>query len=353
MQKYTISRDDSIYQAWPDLVLTSSGRLVCVFSECTHHGDRSYTRVMYCISDDRGRSWSEKKALTEGTSGLDFYYNCARISNLSDGRLAVVVDRIYGIGESTKNPEKMRVVMFFSDDDAESWSEVVETPVRGIVPDKLVELDSGRWLIGSHYKVDGYDNLVQFLRYSDDKGESWSEAVVVGRQEGLDLCEVSIMQVEGDTLVALMRENSFTGLDCYKAISHDAGASWSELIKFPLPGCHRPVCGKLADGRYMVTFRFLQGGRGWLGGWTQNFMGAFTDKESLLALRRKDATSRIFPIDYDRSSKSDLGYSGWVQFADGEIYVVNYIVDDAPKAQIRGYSFRPEEFYIELPINNL
>ena len=54
------------------------------------------------------------------------YYDCARISNLSDGRLAVVVDRIYGIGESTKNPEKMRVVMFFSDDDAESWSEVVE-----------------------------------------------------------------------------------------------------------------------------------------------------------------------------------------------------------------------------------
>jgi sialidase-1 len=50
------------------------------------------------------------------------------------------------------------------------------------------------------------------------------------------------------------------------------------------------------------------------------------------------------PIDYDRSARSDLGYSGWVQFPDGEIFVVNYIVDDAPRGQIRGYAFMPDEF---------
>jgi len=33
-----------------------------------------------------------------------------------------------------------------------------------------------------------------------------------------------------------------------------------------------------------------------------------------------------------------------VQYDDGEIYVVNYIVDDAPKAYIRGYAFREEDF---------
>ena len=35
-----------------------------------------------------------------------------------------------------------------------------------------------------------------------------------------------------------------------------------------------------------------------------------------------------------------------MQFDDGEIYVVNYIVDDSPKAFIKGYSFRAEEFLI-------
>lgn len=56
IQKFTISRDDSIYHAFPDVVLTSSGKLLCIFTECKHHGDRSYTRVMLCDSDDRGRT---------------------------------------------------------------------------------------------------------------------------------------------------------------------------------------------------------------------------------------------------------------------------------------------------------
>ena len=48
------------------------------------------------------------------------------------------------------------------------------------------------------------------------------------------------------------------------------------------------------------------------------------------------------PLDYDRSHFADTGYTGWVAFPDGEIYMVNYIVDDAPKAQIRGYSFKTD-----------
>ncbi len=44
---------------------------------------------------------------------------------------------------------------------------------------------------------------------------------------------------------------------------------------------------------------------------------------------------------------ADTGYSGWVQFDDGEFYVVNYIIDDThPHAQIRGYAMREEDFYL-------
>ena len=73
IQKFTISRDDSIYEAWPDVVLTPSGKLICVFAECTHHHDRSYTRIMLTESVDRGRTWSPKRALTDGTQGLPYY----------------------------------------------------------------------------------------------------------------------------------------------------------------------------------------------------------------------------------------------------------------------------------------
>ncbi|MBQ35844.1 MAG: hypothetical protein QGI32_06950 [Candidatus Latescibacteria bacterium] len=53
MERFTVSRDDDIYEAFPDVALTPSGRLVCVFAECTHHRDRSYTRAMVTTSDDR------------------------------------------------------------------------------------------------------------------------------------------------------------------------------------------------------------------------------------------------------------------------------------------------------------
>lgn len=39
IQKSSISRDDTLYHAWPDVALTPSGKLVCIFLECTHNRD--------------------------------------------------------------------------------------------------------------------------------------------------------------------------------------------------------------------------------------------------------------------------------------------------------------------------
>jgi sialidase-1 len=343
ISKFTISNDPSIYEAWPDLVLTDSGKLICVFTECTYHGNRDYTRLMLSDSLDRGRTWTPKRPLTDATHGVPNYNN-ARISRLKNGRLAIVVDKICS-EKRAKDNEQCKIVFYFSDDDGATWTKEIETPMRGIVPDKLLELDCGRWIVGSHIEAQAYGNIYQRLYYSDDQGKTWSEPVIVGRNEGLNLCEVSILPLGNGVLAAFMRENSGDGKDCYKSISYDNGEHWSELIRFPLPGCHRPVAGYLNDGGVMISYRFMQGGKGWLGSWTQNLFVALTDKESVMALRRNDAWTRIMPVEYDRSPKSDLGYSGWVQFEDGEIYLVNYIVDDAvDKGQIRGLSFMQDEF---------
>ncbi len=44
-----------------------------------------------------------------------------------------------------------------------------------------------------------------------------------------------------------------------------------------------------------------------------------------------------YHIDTDRAEKEDQGYSAWVQTANNDILLVNYITDDAPKPYIRGY----------------
>ena len=344
MEKFTISRDPKYYHAFPDVALTPSGKLVCVISECVHHGDRSYTRIQLRDSSDRGRTWSEKRPLTEPAEGGPFW-NCPRLSLLHDGRLVAVVDRV-GTGERSSEYEKLQNYLFFSEDEGENWSEPILAPAQGVVPDRLRELDNGRWLLACHGEDPDLGNLVERLWYSDDQGTSWEGPVIVGRQAGLNLCEVSLLQIEGPALVAFHRENSSRGWDCYKTFSTDYGETWSAPIAFPLPGCHRPVAGFLQDGRILITHRFMQGGKGWLGSWTQNFFAALTDRDSALAPTREEACTRILPVDFDRSPQSDLGYSGWVQFPDGEIYVVSYIVDDWPRAQIRGYSLRAEDFLL-------
>ena len=61
---------------------------------------------------------------------------------------------------------------------------------------------------------------------------------------------------------------------------------------------------------------------------------------------------RSFIIDMDRSVHRDSGYSGWVLLDNGDIYVVDYINDDAPFAHIRGYRISRSD-YILFPEGDL
>lgn len=357
IEKHTVSRDNRIYEAFPDVALTTTGRLVCLFLECTHHGNRDYTRIMQTHSDDRGRTWSAKKPFTEALRGdpkTDPFWDCPRISTLSDGSLAAVVNRVGGRDGGHRGGEQSNHLLF-SRDEGDTWDRPCECPVYGIVPDQVVELKNGpkkgRWLLSAHTVTGEGDEYLWQERcwYSDDGGGTWDGPAVIAARPDLQLCEGSIVELPGGELVCFMRENSGRGLDAFKCLSRDGGETWDGPVEFPLPGCHRPVAGMLQSGRVMITHRFMQGGKGWVGWWTQNLFAALTDIESCLASKRGDAHTRIMPLDFDRSLESDTGYSGWVQFPDGGIYVVNYVMDDAPKAFIRGYSLREDDFIVERP----
>lgn len=338
IEKYVVSNDKTIYEAWPDIVMTKSGKLICVFSECKHHGDRDQARIVYKESLDKGKTWSEKIPLTEKSTSEN-YYNCARISKLPDDTLVIIVDFV--IKNESHNA---KTYMWKSIDDGKTWKGPFDTPSQGIVPDKLLVLKSGRWILSSHFLDISINKLVQYLWYSDDSGITWSDRITVAKDERYNLCEASILEVEDNVLVAFLRENSWEGYDCFKAFSYDGGETWDGVYKIPIPGCHRPVTGFLSDGRILMTYRFIQGGKQGWGRTTQNFMGCIFDKQTALEKERRQQQTRIFPIDYDRNPKADLGYSGWVQFEDGTMYVVNYLLDDEPKGQIRGYTFKIEDF---------
>ncbi|HPJ76518.1 MAG TPA: sialidase family protein, partial [Clostridia bacterium] len=220
LEKYVVSNDKSIYEAWPDIVKTKSGKLVCVFSECKHHGDRDQARIVYKESLDKGKTWSDKTALTEKSTS-DNYYNCARISKLPDDTLVIIAD--YVIKNESHNA---KTYLWKSIDDGKTWKGPFDTPSQGIVPDKLLVLKSGRWILSSHFLDISINKLVQYLWYSDDSGITWSDRITVAKDEKYNLCEASILEVEDNVLIAFLRENSWEGYDCFKAFSYDGGETW-------------------------------------------------------------------------------------------------------------------------------
>ena len=246
-------------------------------------------------------------------------------------------ERIAALEDENKNAE---IHLWFGDGEGNEWGEEINLGFKAIVPDKLTELESGRWILGGQFKSAETKKIEQFLWYSDDKGKTWSDRVTVATDPALNLCETSIIEIADNTLVAFLRENSRRGYDILKCISYDGGETWGDIYATPMDCGHRPAALKLQDGRVMVTYRYIPTE-------SHNFFGAILKTEELTIPERHKQSARIFPIDYDRNPLPDLGYSGSVQFTDGEIYVVTYIKDDAEKAHIRGYSFYPSD--IELP----
>ena len=333
VEKFIVSNDKSIYEAWPDVVQTDSGKLICVFSECEHHCNRENARIVLSTSMDKGRTWSGKIPLTEkGTT--DCYYNNAQISKLNDGSLVIVCDKVY------KNENSFAdVFMWRGDSEGENWRGPVQLPVRGIVPDKVTQLKSGRIIVAAHFINNDTKKLEQYMWYSDDGMNTWSECITVASDPRYNLCEASMVECGDGTLVCFMRENSFMGYDCMKAISTDGGKSWGEVHNFALPGCHRPKAGFLKDGRLFLTYRFMHAG--WM---PQNTFVSVFDEATAKETEKQKQYTRIIPLEYDAHPQPDGGYTGWTQFEDGDIYIVNYIKDDEDKAYIRGYNINPEEF---------
>ena len=297
---------------------------------------------MITRSRDEGKIWDPKQVFWRRCDDSRVF-NCPRISRLPDGSMAVICDAIAGQDEETRD---VCQYVWKSKDGGKTWNEPDILPFQGIVPDQYQVLSNGRHIFGIHRRGKS-GMLEQYAYYSDDEGKTWTETLVAADTR-YHLCEVSIVEIEKGTLVAFMRENSGMGYCCKKAISHDFGTTWEGVYDTNIDACHRPVVQFYDEGKLMMTYRFMQGGKGWAGHWTQNLFAAFFDTESALAQERKQQSARIFPVAFDRSPLSDTGYSGWVKLKDGSFYVVNYLLDDAPKAQIRGYHFALSDVFANI-----
>lgn len=326
IKKHSISKDEKLYRAFPDLILVDN-KLICVFVEMDMV-DKIFN-ICITTSDDKGITWSDRKVIKTKLDD-NGRWDAPRINKMKNEDIIVTSPWYLNDDKDKKNSY---IYMFYLDEELNVKKEI-KTTMTGIVPDKILELED-KWILITQERNEVLDALIY---YSYDLGNTWTDKKILVHNPNYNLCETSAIKLD-NKIVALMRENSGKGIDALKIISEDEGNTWSEIYNMPIPACHRPVITKLIEDYYLITYRFDQGkffGKAHHG---QNIMGCLIKKEDMLEIDRDKIESRIFPIDYDRNINSNCGYTGAVQFEDGMIYVVSYIVDDNPVGQIRGYSF--------------
>ena len=351
MQKLTVSRDDGVYEAFADIARTPDGTLVCTYRESMAHAPWPFSRIVVRRSEDGGYTWQPKQVVIQkdGEEG-EGRLNCSRITVCRDGTLLLIVDFYVPGRDWLVNP--VENLLFRSRDSGRTWDGPMETGITdGIVP-SIKELSNGDLLVGvtRQRSADGRLSGLkeeQTIYRSGDGGRTWEGPSVVPALRHLRLNEGDFAELDDGTVVCYMREDGerFTG---WKTTSDDGGRTWSEAFRSQMHSCRRrPSVGRVRSGEIVVTYRFCSA--------VCTSLALYVETPAE-AVRRGDPNPNDYATDYhqarfafldnDRSLHPDSGYSGWVQLSGGDLYVVNYITDDAPRAFIRGYIVSRHDWFL-------
>ena len=363
MEKFTISRDDTVYEAFADVVKTTSGVLVCTYRESNAHylqcGDNfsGFARIAIRRSLDGGLHWGPRQVVC-GTE--DLYegpgYNCSRLLACRDGSVILIVDRFpplargaYVYDEAQVCREgNFRCIIYRSNDDGATWTGPEETDVLGGVP-SIKELRNGNLLVGTTLFEAGRE--FQAVWRSEDGGKTWTGPVAIEHDDGYGYSEGDFVELDDGTIVIYLREDKegFTG---WRSYSRDGGVSWQRPVRCRMLACRgRPSAGLLSSGEVFITYRV-----GLPKVSVNRSLAMFVETQQWAS--HGDDLAEVYPsedmqrfqmLDSDRNLVSDTGYSGWVELDNGDVLVVNYINDDAPRAFIRGYIVSRRDWVLTPP----
>ena len=351
MRHVTIARQDGLYEAFPDICLLPSGKMLCIYRESDSH-IAGVARIMLIESDDRGRTWYNQRALDRPRSFAEHrsVWNGPRIARLPDGRLVVNSDAsIYpDEADSCLWPESRRCFhnfLWFSQDNGQTWTERRRTEVEGLCPDKVLALNDKHWLIAiPRFSIRFPDAFRVAVAHSTDGGRTWPSNVLAAEQDGYQHDEPSVVRLADGRLLCVMRENVHTTRPSHYVLSADDGYTWSAPSPAPFYG-DRPAAGLLQSGKLLVTYRNVEPEPGEVKLKVGRNPGTWAWCGDLSGLAGAGGQSRFLELEHDACGwHGDYGYSGWVQFDDGEIFCVYHHRDTAPNSYIRGCWFREEEF---------
>jgi len=258
---YAIWRSPGRFTKNPDLVQAPDGRLLLVYSDNDAHWSRVDQILTILESADGGLTWTklsevDRAVLARGDERLV----TPRLSALSDGRLAVLVDRD-DFGHFHED-QPCGIRLYWSRDGGRSWGPPQDTGVPGFEPDRVVELPDGRLAIVTQLVRRRSQEIGVAIYDSRDGGRTWGELGSVAHDGYHRHCEGALAVLDGGReLACVMRNENNGGWPGFVAFSRDGGRNWTAPAMTPFH-FHRPYARQLPDGRTLVTGRNALGGSG-------------------------------------------------------------------------------------------
>lgn len=250
----------------PDLVRLPSGKLMLVFCDDDRHWSEEISRITTLESTDGGKTWGSPHVVAQADRRIgEERWVTPRLSLLRDGRLIIMCDHDDYAHAHEDQPSG--IWQWESHDQGQTWSAARLTGIPGIEPDRIVELNDGTLLVGSHMTVRDVRKRAQFVVRSTDGGKTWKNLTFIAKDPVHLNVEGGIMLYRSGDLACVMRDNLHSGYPSRVSFSTDKGLTWSRPQSLPFAG-DRPYVKELKDGRVLVTYRNMSGNRGthaWIG----------------------------------------------------------------------------------------
>jgi predicted neuraminidase len=188
-------------------VLYSEGDRVWLFQAVTSLG-WSTSHIEFQVSDDRGRSWSMPRRLSNAL-GSNTKYPPVR---LTDGTLMLPA-----------YDDLLNRSLFFTSDDGEQWN--LRSTVRnfpGNIQPSIVQLSDGQLLAVMRNKIFG----CLWIMASEDEGQSWLSPQDSGFPNPASAAE--LVRLSNGKLILVYNDSTEVRRPLSIAISVDEGKTWSK-----------------------------------------------------------------------------------------------------------------------------
>lgn len=233
------------------MIPLKDGRLLLAWSEYTSRsgGDVAPARIGGIVSEDEGRTWSDRTVLQEGHEGGSAY--STGLLRMNNGDVGLFYCHSNRVPERPDDEADVHVRFKRSTDEGTGWTEStrVSSEKEEVVlfhNDRALTLSTGRILapvtiVRRRPGQPNYEGAVVY--YSDDDGATWQtsrdEVATPGDPRGS--CEPCAVELRDGSLLMLLRDASGV---LHESRSRDGAETWSTPAPTELAAHNSPMIVK-------------------------------------------------------------------------------------------------------------